>query len=161
MSCILRWLDGHWSIRPNNPDPFKPNQKRTGLVRFLVSTASVHIDCQNTIGATRHIFLYREIKVGFTVKFNWVLQIKTPDSLEVNLVYPFEKAGNRVFPIDTAIDLIDLDRNAIAKIKILSFLNERELTTGSFKVIKIYSGNEKAVLSNYWLENALSIQHAN
>lgn len=91
--------------------------------------------------------------MGFSVKFNWVLQIEISEPLVVGRSYSFEKSGNRVFPIDTTIDLIDLNRTAVAKIKIISFLNERDVTTGSFKVVKIYTGNEKSVLSNYWMEN--------
>lgn len=91
--------------------------------------------------------------MGFSVKFNWVLQIDLNQSLKEQGAYPFEKIGNRVFPIDTPIDLIDMERNALAKIKITSFLNQYELTKGVFEVVKIYTGEEKTVLSRYWVEN--------
>ncbi|AJQ95463.1 hypothetical Protein YC6258_03427 [Gynuella sunshinyii YC6258] len=35
----------------------------------------------------------------------------------------------------------------------MSFKNLLNKTTGEFQVIKIYSGNEKEVLTNYWIEN--------
>lgn len=95
--------------------------------------------------------------MGSAVKFNWVLQIEPPDNLKVQGSYLFEKDGNRVFPLGTPIDLIGPDRNAIAKIKILSFENSTKdtggITTGSFEVTKIYTGTEKSVLTNYWIEN--------
>jgi hypothetical protein len=91
--------------------------------------------------------------MGFRVKFNWVLQHEIPEGLSVNNSYSFKKSGNRVFPIGTAIDLIDLDRNAIAKIKVITFLNDQSGTTGTFETIKLYAGTEKKVLSNYWKEN--------
>ena len=91
--------------------------------------------------------------MGLSVKFNWVLQIDPVDKLEEKRAYEFQKAGNRVFPIETPIDLIDSDRNALAKVKVISFLNSSNATSGKFEVIKIYSGEEKIVLSNYWLEN--------
>lgn len=91
--------------------------------------------------------------MGSSVKFNWVLQMEPPECLEMERAYQFEKNGNRVFPIDTPIDLIDLNRTAIAKIKITTFTNKRDLTSGLFEVIKIYTGTEKIVLSNYWIEN--------
>jgi len=91
--------------------------------------------------------------MGFSVKFNWVLQFDPVDQLEMKQVYDFQKAGNRVFPIETPIDLIDTDRNALAKIKVVSFSNSISDTSGKFEVVKIYSGVEKTVLSNYWLEN--------
>ncbi len=91
--------------------------------------------------------------MGFPIKFNWVLQFNPTGKLENQCTYAFHKIGNRVFPINTAIDLIDSDRTALAKIKIISFVNSNNATSGEFEVIKIYSGQEKSVLSNYWLEN--------
>lgn len=91
--------------------------------------------------------------MGFPIKFNWVLQCDIPSVLKNGDKYPFVKDGNRVFPIDTPIDLIDTNRNAVAKIKVKRFTNEPLKTSGEFEVVKIYSGNEKDVLSNYWIEN--------
>lgn len=91
--------------------------------------------------------------MGFSVKFNWVLQIDPPGDLRPGNSYPFEKSGNRVFPIDVPIDLIDGERNAIAKIKIRTFTNHSGATNGKFEVVKIYESKEKAVLSTYWREN--------
>lgn len=91
--------------------------------------------------------------MGFATKFNWVLQIEPPASLEVSHSFNFKKSGNRVFPLNTPIDLIDPDRTAVAKIKIESFTNESETTVGVFEVVKIYSGVEKQILTSYWIEN--------
>ena len=91
--------------------------------------------------------------MGFSVKFNWVLQVLPPDVCEQNTRYAFEKAGNRIFPLDAPIDLIDMERNAIAKIKIINFQNTLENTQGEYEIIKVYSGDEKRILTNYWIEN--------
>lgn len=91
--------------------------------------------------------------MGFSIKFNWVLQMSPPEGIEPGRIHPFNKTGNRIFPLDTPIDLIDADRNAVAKIKVKSFTNESGITTGLFQVIKNYTGNEKVVLTNYWREN--------
>ena len=91
--------------------------------------------------------------MGFSIKFNWVLQFDLTEKIENGCSYPFEKNGNRVFPLDTTIDLIDSERTAVAKIKVTSFSNTMNLTSGVFEVLKIYSGEEKSVLSNYWMEN--------
>lgn len=91
--------------------------------------------------------------MGFSVKFNWVLQVLPPDVCEQNTRYAFEKVGNRIFPLDTPIDLIDMERNAIAKIKVISFQNSLEVTKGEYEVIKLYQGEEQSILSNYWVEN--------
>ena len=91
--------------------------------------------------------------MGFSTKFNWVLQIEGPDFLDISNNYSFSKEGNRVFPIKTPIDLICMNRTAIAKIQIIEFTNKDSITDGVFRVLKIYEGIEKEVLSNYWLEN--------
>lgn len=91
--------------------------------------------------------------MGFSVVFNWALKIDVPADLVVGEVYKFVKGGNRVFPIKTPIDLINSERDAIAKIRILEFKNIESETSGKYKVIKMYSGEEQKVLNNYWLEN--------
>jgi hypothetical protein len=91
--------------------------------------------------------------MSFSVKFNWVLKIDPPADLTPGETYPFSKPGNRVFPIGTPIDLINEERQAVAKIRISEFTNDSEKTTGSFTVIKLYEGTEKETLSNYWKEN--------
>jgi hypothetical protein len=91
--------------------------------------------------------------MGFAVKFNWVLQFELEEKIEEGCSYQFAKTGNRCFPVETAIDLIDSKRTAIAKIKIKSFTNSLNATSGVFEIVKIYSGEEKNVLSNYWSEN--------
>ena len=91
--------------------------------------------------------------MGFSIKFNWVLQFEPAKKLETGMTCSFEKTGNRVFPLATPIDLIDSRRTALAKIKIISFANTINATTGTFEVVKIYTGEEQSVLSDYWAEN--------
>jgi hypothetical protein len=91
--------------------------------------------------------------MSFLVRFNWVLQIGPPDKLLVGETYTFSKPENRVFPIGTPIDLIDIERQAIAKIKVTAFTQDGTNTTGSFTVIKLYKGAEREMLTNYWKEN--------
>ena len=91
--------------------------------------------------------------MGASIKFNWVLQIEPPDAMKVDETYQFTKSNNRMFPIDTPIDLIDLNRTAIAKVKITSFTNRLGETFGYYTVVKIYADPEKSMLSNYWNEN--------
>lgn len=91
--------------------------------------------------------------MGFQIKFNWVLQMDCKNELRLDKEYCFSKTGNRIFPIKTPIDLIDFHRTAIAKIVFLEFSNTENKTAGRYKVLKIYSGDEKIFLSNYWMEN--------
>ena len=94
--------------------------------------------------------------MGFEIKFNWVLQITPPEKLDIDSIdsiLDFSKTGNRVFPINTPIDLIDENREAIAKVRIVEFTNSDGKTTGKYQIIKVYSGIEKEILSKYWEEN--------
>lgn len=91
--------------------------------------------------------------MGFQVKFNWALQIDEPTDLVEGRVYDFIKSGNRVFPIEIPIDLINSSREAVAKIHILEFCNNKIETRGKYKIIKIYKGEEKNILTSYWIEN--------
>jgi hypothetical protein len=91
--------------------------------------------------------------MGFPIKFNWVLQTNQNSSLEVGKTYNFSKSGNRNFPLGTPIDLINSKREAIAKISVLEFTNKKDETTGKFRVLKIYEGEEKTILTAYWIEN--------
>jgi len=91
--------------------------------------------------------------MGFEIKFNWALQIEEPKNLSEGEVYDFIKSGNRIFPIEIPIDLINSRREAVAKVHILEFSSTKTETKGKYKVIKIYTGEEKTVLTNYWIEN--------
>lgn len=91
--------------------------------------------------------------MSFPVRFNWVLQIEPPDQLRVGESYTFSKPENRIFPVGAPIDLIDMHRQAIAKVKVTTFTQNGTYTIGSFTVIKLYEGAEKEVLTNYWKEN--------
>lgn len=91
--------------------------------------------------------------MGFPIKMNWVLQIEPPKELELNVDYEFKKRENRVFPLETPIDLINGNREAIAKIQVNEYTNKSNITTGIYRVLKIYSEQEKRVLTQYWIEN--------
>lgn len=91
--------------------------------------------------------------MGYPVKFNWVLKIDPPDDLRVGGDYRFSKPGTRVYPVGSLIDLIDLDRQTIAKITVTQCTQDEEATVGQYTVVKIYQAEEKNVLTTYWREN--------
>ncbi len=91
--------------------------------------------------------------MGVDIRFNWALQTELLGELEEKATYTFEKSGNRIFPLKTPIDLISMNREAVAKIKVTEFTNKIEITTGKYEVVKIYQGTEKEVLTQYWREN--------
>ncbi|MBM3232557.1 DUF2584 family protein [Candidatus Pacearchaeota archaeon] len=91
--------------------------------------------------------------MGIDIRFNWALQITPPKDLKERETYSFEKPGNRIFPLETPIDLITMDREAIAKIEVTEFTNRPGTTTGTYQVIKKYSGSERKASTRYWKEN--------
>jgi len=101
--------------------------------------------------------------MGHVVEFNWALKLKPAqgldeDKLEVGMIYNFCKEGNRVYPLDIPIDLINENWEAVAKIIIIDLENKKGKTTGKFKVLRIYKGKEKEILTNYWRENVQIIK---
>jgi|GEM_PF-2223224 len=46
-----------------------------------------------------------------------------------------------------------MDREAIAKIEVTEFTNRPGTTTGTYQVIKKYSGSERKASTRYWKEN--------
>ena len=86
--------------------------------------------------------------MGFGIKFNWAMQIEPPMGLDENSIFEFEKQGNRVYPLSIPIDLIDLERNAIAKIKIIEFTIVIQICM--LCSLFIYSSNK--ILINEWIK---------
>lgn len=96
--------------------------------------------------------------MGFITEFNWVLKLKpeqglNESTLELNKTYAFSKKGPRTFPIEIPIDLFNNNWEAVAKVLILETRITREKTEGTYKIIKIYSGEQTAALTQYWREN--------
>lgn len=85
---------------------------------------------------------------------NWVLQSnKIPKNLALDTLYTAKRDGVRIFPITTPIDLIDRERNAIAKISIQKMVITELYTSVQYIVLKLYTEAEREVLTNYWKEN--------
>ena len=96
--------------------------------------------------------------MGFKTEFNWVLKLKPEQGLreqelETSKEYRFLKQEHRIYPIEIPIDLVNEDWEAIARVIITEVNNFEGKTSGKYKVIKIYEGREKQILSKYWQEN--------
>ena len=95
--------------------------------------------------------------MGFKVEFNWALKLKPEnglkeDELEVGKTYEFWKSGNRIYPLNIPIDLINQNWEAVAKIIVVEFKNLENRCLGKYKVIRLYEGEEKRILTDYWRE---------
>lgn len=96
--------------------------------------------------------------MGFKTEFNWILKLKQENWLDekilvVGSVYLFSKDEYRVYPVNHPIDLINKDWEAVAKVLVTAFTNKDGKTIGEYKVLKIYCGQEKEFITNYWREN--------
>jgi len=61
--------------------------------------------------------------------------------------YTFKKDGHRLFMIDTPMELITEDWQAIARIVITEFTVGHNQTSGIYKVLKVYSSEETKIVS--------------
>jgi len=101
--------------------------------------------------------------MGFKIELNWALKLKPENgldenNLEVGEIYEFSKEEHRVYPVNIPIDLINNNWEAVAKIIIIEVKNAGGKTSGRYKVLKIYKGEEKKVLTNYWRETVQIIK---
>ena len=91
--------------------------------------------------------------MGFKTELNWALKLKLGlQDLKINKVYSFSKDEYRVYPIGIPIDLINDKWEAVAKVIIIEAKNSDEKTTGKYKILRLYEGKEKEVLTKYWRE---------
>jgi hypothetical protein len=95
--------------------------------------------------------------MGFQTEFNWALKLKLKNGLdenklEIDKLYDFSKKEYRVYPVGIPIDLINQNWEPVAKVMVIEFKNLEGKTHGTYKVLKIYEGQEKEILTNYWRE---------
>lgn len=98
--------------------------------------------------------------MGFQTEFNWVLKLKPEQGLDepnlkVNQTYSFLKSDARIYPISIPIELFNQSWEAVAKIIITEFTNKSEsvkTTSGRYKVLKIYQGDERDMLTKHCKE---------
>jgi hypothetical protein len=70
-----------------------------------------------------------------------------PPMLKVGKIYNFKKSGQRLYMIDTPMDLLSDKWEAIAKILVVEITVNQKQTSGKYKVLKIFSPEEVAVIS--------------
>lgn len=69
------------------------------------------------------------------------------DKLVEGAEYAFKKDGHRLFMLETPIELITSDWQAIARIMITEFTVGHSKTKGIYKILKVYSDEEVRVVS--------------
>lgn len=86
--------------------------------------------------------------MGSKKEFNWVLKLK--ENLEGILageVRAFEKAEERVYPINMPIMLADGNWNILAAVSIINYTISDNKTTGRYKVVRVFNKEEKKILT--------------
>jgi len=102
--------------------------------------------------------------MGQITEVNWLLKLNNSNGLneetiETGETFKFNKSGYRIYPINIPIDLLNSDWEVIAKIVIVTISIDENTTFGEYKVIRLYSNQEKLFLTNYWRENIQIIKN--
>jgi len=89
--------------------------------------------------------------MGFQAELNWALKLSELDSsLTVGKEYDFEKKDIRLYPIDMPIDLLDKNWEAVGSCIILTVTYSKVKTIGKFKILELYEGDKKKILTEQW-----------
>ncbi len=94
--------------------------------------------------------------MGYVTEFNWILKLKEeqgfPDALNEGALCNFRKSENRVYPVGIAVFLADSLWNVCASVIIKEFAVKDNKTNGIFEVVRVFSGDEKEVLTKVMRE---------
>lgn len=87
--------------------------------------------------------------------FNWALKLKPENGLEEEKIvkdgeFEFKKNEQRVYPLNIPIDLLNYKWEPVARVVILEYKANKDHTVGKYRVLKMYKGIEKEVLTHYW-----------
>lgn len=86
--------------------------------------------------------------MGSKKEFNWVLKLKgTLENLAAGEVRTFEKAEERIYPINMPIMLADGNWNIPAAVSIIDYTTSDNKTTGRYKVVRVFNEEEKKILT--------------
>lgn len=101
--------------------------------------------------------------MGSKIEFNWVLKLKPENGLNEDLlkegeIYEFTKSGNRAYPINIPIDLLNQDWIALARIIVIEYTNKENITTGRYRVIRIYSEEQRKNITDYWKKDLQTLK---
>jgi hypothetical protein len=97
--------------------------------------------------------------MGYQTEFNWVLKLKPEQGLEGVALsegrsFNFSKSGSRIYPIGFPIDLVDDNWDALALVKVDYAYQLERKTMGGARVLKVYEGEEKRVLTEHYRDVA-------
>ena len=70
-----------------------------------------------------------------------------PPKLKVGKVYDFKKAGQRLYMLDTPMDLLSDKWEAVAKVLITEITATGKYTGGKYKVLKIFNPSDAAAIT--------------
>ena len=94
----------------------------------------------------------RELTMGFPCEINYILRLRARQGLKekrlrAGAVFPFQKDGARIYPVDAPIDLANERWEIVARVIVTSITIRRGRTNGIFKVLMKYDNNTKKVLT--------------
>jgi hypothetical protein len=88
----------------------------------------------------------------YNVKINSCLRLSKeqglPDSIEVGQEFNFTKNSHRIYPIDIPMNLFSDTWKALARIAVLRTTVGDNKTTGTFKILMVYTPEQSAAVSS-------------
>lgn len=88
--------------------------------------------------------------MGYQYEFNWILKLSEIGEIHVGDCYNFTKKGNRIYPLNTPIDLVNNKWEALARCIIHKIELTKNKTEGSYEIIEVYSNEKKQILTEQW-----------
>tara|TARA_Y100000310_G_C20607740_1_gene776400 strand:- start:1121 stop:1447 length:327 start_codon:yes stop_codon:yes gene_type:complete len=97
------------------------------------------------------------------IEFNWALKLKPENGLDESLlregeIYNFTKSGNRVYPLNIPIDLINQDWVALARVIVIEYTNKENIITGRYRIVRIYNEEERRSITDYWKKDLQTLK---
>lgn len=94
--------------------------------------------------------------MGYQLKFNCLLVapegVLPLDALEAGKRYSLEKEGERLYPLNIAIELSDAAYRYVAKVAVRKLTLERNKTSLEIEVLKVFTPEEAAVFTQNFIK---------
>jgi len=93
--------------------------------------------------------------MGSKLEFNWILKLSpqqgfpSSDNVVAEGVFEFEKTGQRFYPIDMPIELVDQNWNVVAEVVVTELNISSSATRGKFRVLNVLGTPRKSLYAQY------------
>jgi|Deesub1362A_J573_1020465.scaffolds.fasta_scaffold01835_6 hypothetical protein len=94
--------------------------------------------------------------MGYKIEINWVLKLPShqifqdKESLKEGEIYEFEKAEERLYPLNLPIELVNENWEILAEISIVEITISNGKTKGKYKVLALPPTTRKSLYYKYF-----------